>query len=158
MNILVLGASGLLGRGICEYLDQENVSYIATYNRNIINNKNFYYFDINKLNSLDFLINDHHPTHIINCIVNRIVDDCENKWDEIKRINIDFVSKLVSYNCTLIHISTDYVFDGKNAPYSPESLLNPLQNYGISKYISELRIINACKNYIILYRGCCDFL
>lgn len=53
-------------------------------------------------------------------------------------------------NIKFIHISTDYVFDGLSQPNYPESVKNPLQNYGISKLISEYRVINNCNNYVII--------
>lgn len=150
MKILVLGASGLLGRGICNLFDEKEISYIGTYHKNKIDKENFYYFDFVNIDTLNLLVKKHNPTIIINCIVNRIVDECENNWDDIKKINIDFISKLILYNVKIIHISTDYVFDGKNAPYLPDSIVNPIQNYGISKYMAELRILNGCQNYLIL--------
>lgn len=147
MKILVCGASGLLGREICNMLNEKNIEYIGTYNSKIIDQPNYFKFD---LENLDNFINNHKPDCIINCIVNRFVDDCELKWNNIKEINIDIAEKLASYNIRIIHISTDYVFDGKASPYNPDSLKNPLQNYGISKYISELRIMNISKNYLII--------
>ena len=54
-------------------------------------------------------------------------------------------------NIYFIHLSTDYVYDGQKPPFSPSSLTNPLQNYGISKLIAEQRIISNIKNnYLIL--------
>lgn len=147
MKILVLGASGILGRSICEVLKKNQILFMGSYYSNIIHGNNYFKFDIDKL---DEIIEDFKPTIIINCIVNRQVDDCENKWNEIRSINIDLIDKLLTYQLKLIHISTDYVFDGRNAPYSPQSLTNPINNYGISKLIAELRILNKTSNYLII--------
>ncbi len=147
MKILILGASGILGRDICKILKDNQISFMGSYYSNIINEDNYFKFDLEKL---DEIIEDYKPTIIINCIVNRNVDDCENKWNEIRKINIDLIEKLLTYQIKLIHISTDYVFDGNNAPYKPNSLTNPINNYGISKLIAELRIINKTNNYIII--------
>ena len=147
MKILVCGASGLLGRDICDKLEENNINFIGTYNNNKINKINYFKFDIN---TIDELIINEKPTIIINCIVNRIVDDCENKWNEIKITNIDITNILSKHNIKIIHISTDYVFDGSKAPYYDNSITNPIQNYGISKMISELRIINNSDNYLII--------
>ena len=101
----------------------------------------------------DFLV-----LHKIKCcifsIVERLLDKCENNWNEIKNTNIDLVH-IISYLCNklnikFIHLSTDYVFDGSIQPNLPESLKNPLQNYGISKLISEYRVISNCKKYSII--------
>lgn len=145
MKILVCGASGLLGREICNKLKNENIKFIGTYNNNHTKEENYYNF-----NEIDEIIENEKPTIIINCIVNRIVDDCENKWNDIKNVNIDISDKLSKYFIKIIHISTDYVFDGNNSPYHDNSITNPKQNYGISKLISELRIINNTTNYLII--------
>lgn len=145
MKILVCGGSGLLGREICNKLRNENINFIGTYNKNYDNEINFYDFK-----EIDKIIELEKPTLIINCVVNRVVDDCENKWNEIKKVNIDIADKLSNYSIKIIHISTDYVFDGNNSPYYDNSKTNPKQNYGISKLISELRIINNTNNYLII--------
>lgn len=145
MKILVCGASGLLGREICNKLRNENINFIGTYNNNNENEDNYYNF-----NKIDDIIEIEKPVLIINCIVNRVVDDCEKKWNEIKKVNIDIVDKLSKYSIKIIHISTDYVFDGNNSPYYDNSITNPKQNYGISKLISELRVINNTNSYLII--------
>jgi len=147
MKILICGGGGLLGREICNKLEELNINYISTYFNNIINKKNFYKFN---LDTIEDIINFEKPSIIINCIVNRLVDECENNWNEIKKVNIDITEKLAKLGIKIIHISTDYVFDGKNPPYYDNSLTNPIQNYGISKLISELRIINNSSNYLII--------
>jgi dTDP-4-dehydrorhamnose reductase len=145
MKILVCGASGILGKEICNKLDIVKIDYIATYNKNKITKSNYYNFE-----EIDNLIINEKPTIIINCIVNRIVDDCENNWNEIKKINIEIADKLSKYNIKIIHISSDYIFDGNKSPYYENSIVNPIQNYGISKLLSELRVINNNKNYLII--------
>ena len=71
-----------------------------------------------------------------------------------KKINVDLVESLVTAcserNIHFIHISTDYVFDGKNQPSLPSTEPNPLQNYGISKYIAEKRVLSALKTACII--------
>ena len=75
-------------------------------------------------------------------------------WDHTYKLNIKIVENLITIcnnlNIHLIHLSTDYVFDGLSSPYHPDSLPNPLQNYGISKLIGELRIKSMCKSYLII--------
>lgn len=145
--ILVCGATGLLGREICNKLEKENIQFIGSYFSNEVLKKNYFKFDID---TLDKIIEKYKPNIIINCIVNRFVDDCEKNWNKIKDININIPKKLLSYNIKLIQISTDYIFNGNKSPYYPENLGNPLQNYGISKYLAELEIINNYNNYLII--------
>jgi len=152
--ILICGASGLVGKEMCRFLDNKKIEYIGTYNKNRIEKQNIYQLDFSNPKIVeDFLV-----LHKISCciflIVERLLDKCENNWNEIKNTNIDLVH-ITSYLCNklnikFIHLSTDYVFDGSNQPNFPESLKNPLQNYGISKLISEYRVLSNCNNYCII--------
>lgn len=154
MTILITGASGILGRTLIQLLEKMNINYIGTYHSRAVSNSfNIHFEDEKKIYSF---LKEKKIKVCINCIVQRQVDICENNWNEIKRINIDIVD-ILSRQCNLlniylIHISTDYVFDGKMSPYYPMNETNPLQNYGISKLISEKRVIQnmISTNYIII--------
>lgn len=156
--ICICGISGLLGRELSIYFDSINVKYIGTYNHNKINCKNeiFKYDFHNEMNYIKFeqCIKKYNITVIIFCIVERYLEICENNWNSIKKTNIDIVHNISimcnKYDIKFIHFSTDYVFDGFTQPNSPNSIINPLQNYGISKYISECRVISNCNNYCII--------
>jgi len=152
MKVLLCGSSGLLGRELCKILDNNNINYIGTYNLNKVNKSiKVNFFDQSELEKIITNIN---PTICINSIVERRVDVCDNDWNLTKKTNIEITNNLVKIcaklNIHFIHISTDYVFDGKNAPYYPDSDTNPLQNYGISKLISEMKVISNTQNYSII--------
>lgn len=96
------------------------------------------------------------PDLIINTAAYVRVDDAEDNTDEAFRINASGVKNLVDASngikSTILHISTDYVFDGekKPAPYNENDAPNPLNAYGITKYAGELFVSNyATKSYII---------
>ena len=97
---------------------------------------------------------DNKITHIINLIAERTPEVCENNWELTYKINIKLLENLIyicnKHNIILIQLSTDYVFDGINPPYNIESEKKPLQNYGKSKSISEEKIINNSKRFIII--------
>ena len=152
--ILISGASGLVGRTLSYFLENKNIPYIGTYNSNKIEKENM--FKVNYLNpeEMEIFLREKKISICIFCVVQRLTDICEKNWEEIKKINIDIVYNS-SYVCNklgikFIHLSTDYVFDGLKQPNFPNSIKNPLQNYGISKLISEYRVINNCKNYVIV--------
>ena len=152
--ILICGASGLVGKELCNLLDNKHAKYIGTYNKNQINKPNMYQIDFSNPIIVEEFLTNHEITCCIFCIVERLTDVCENKWNEIKKTNIDLVH-ITSYLCNklnikFIHLSTDYVFDGSIQPNVPDSSKNPLQNYGISKLISEYRVIKNCKKYCII--------
>ena len=149
--ILICGASGLVGKEMCNLLDEQKINYIGTYNKNKIDKKNMYQVDFSNPLLLEEFLEKHKITCCIFCIVERLTDVCENNWNEIRKTNIDLVH-MISFLCNkldinLIHLSTDYVFDGSKQPNFPDSLKNPLQNYGISKLISEYRVESNCKNH-----------
>ena len=147
MTILITGASGLLGRGLVALLESNNIDFVAAYNTRKIKNG----FKINFENEEEVctFLKEKTVKVCINCIVERQVDVCETNWEEIKRVNINLVDSLSrqcnKLNVHFIHISTDYVFDGRSPPHYPTSATNPLQNYGISKLVSEMRVIANMK-------------
>lgn len=152
--ILICGASGLVGKELCNLLDEKQIEYIGTYNKNKIDKENMFCVDFSNGNTLEDFMITHKITCCIFSIVERLTDVCENNWNKIRKTNIDLVHT-TSYLCNklniqFIHISTDYVFDGSNQPNYPDSLKNPLQNYGISKLISEYRVIANCQKYCII--------
>ena len=152
--ILICGASGLVGKEMCRFLDNKHIQYIGTYNKNEIIRDNMYKIDFSNPHVLEEFLLHHKIKYCLFCIVERLTDVCENNWNEIKSTNIDLVYT-TSYVCnkldiTFIHLSTDYVFDGLKTPNYPDSIKNPLQNYGISKLISEYRVLNNCKKYCII--------
>ena len=152
--ILICGASGLVGNELCHLLDDNNIDYIGTYNTRNINKPNMFKVDFHNPILLEEFLITHQITSCVFCIVERLTDICEINWPEIKKTNIDLVH-ITSYLCNklniqFIHLSTDYVFDGSVQPNSPKDKTNPLQNYGISKLISEMRVIKNCENHCII--------
>ena len=145
-RVFVCGASGLLGSDLCIYLSNNNIEYQGTYYRNPA--PNLIQVDFNKVDEIKKAIKDFETTVCVNCIVERRVNVCEDDWLTTKSVNIDLPNRIAKVcqelGIHLIHISTDYVFDGKSPPYLPHSATNPLQNYGISKLISENRVFASC--------------
>lgn len=151
-KVLVCGSSGLLGRRITNHLKKSNIPFIGTYHSNPV--KDGIQVDFMDVKSVEGAFRRHQITACINCVVERQVDVCENDWIETKRVNIDLTNNIAKVckllNVHMIHISTDYVFDGLKPPYTPESDTNPLQNYGISKLISEQRVRRHTDNHTII--------
>ena len=150
--LLITGISGLLGRTLANVCDKENIPYIGTHFSR--EHPHSYCIDyLNEKELYDFL-NIHGITTCVHCIVERQVDVCESDWKKTKTINIDIVDRLAKackqLTIHLIHISTDYVFDGSCPPYYPFHEVNPLQNYGISKWLSEKRVMSRLTQYSIL--------
>lgn len=97
----------------------------------------------------------HQPAWIINCAAYTAVDRAEQERDEAFRINATAPGILAAaaeqFNCRMIHISTDYVFDGAaTEPYSIHAQTNPQTIYGASKLAGEQAILAASKSSFII--------
>jgi dTDP-4-dehydrorhamnose reductase len=93
--------------------------------------------------------------YIINCIATTNVDGCEDNPQAAFVINSGFVVQLAQFcqthDITLIHLSTDYVFDGMTkSPYTETEQPKPLNVYGLSKYAGEVAIKNYASKHFIL--------
>jgi dTDP-4-dehydrorhamnose reductase len=95
------------------------------------------------------------PEVVINTAAFHRVDECENQVEKAFRVNTYAVRNLAQVcaelDCTLMHISTDYVFGGeKHTPYTEEDLPNPLNVYGASKLAGEYFVRNICPRYYVV--------
>lgn len=142
MKVLVFGASGIVGRSLGSFLSEHQIKWIGTYNKNPF--ENAVHLDIHDKQEVDAVLSENGITHCINCIAQRNVDLCETQWEETLAVNCQFVKEVAQLcyqkNIYFFHISTDYVFDGTNPPYSTSSERCPIQSYGQSKKLAEIQI------------------
>ena len=94
-------------------------------------------------------------THIINCAAYTAVDRAEQEPALCLRVNTDAVANLAKaayeIGAKIIHISTDYVFDGTaHLPYRESDKVNPTSIYGSSKRKGEMVLLSLCPNAIII--------
>lgn len=148
MNILVTGASGQLGKSI-QYVHQQKFAHlnILYADRNIIN--------LTQPQTFDIFVSTHKIDVCINTAAYTAVDKAEQEINLATQINTNAVEQIAitcqRKNIRLIHLSTDFVFDGqKNTPYTETDATYPLNIYGRTKRNGELAIIENCENYIII--------
>ncbi len=137
IKILVTGSSGQLGLA----LQEESKGF---------DNKDFVFLtrkelDITNKKSISDQLEEHYPDVVINTAAYTAVDKAENDKNTAFFINEKGVRNIAeeckSRNITLLHISTDYVFDGENnVPYKETDTVNPQTVYGKSKLAGELAI------------------
>ncbi len=139
-KILITGANGQLGNAFQEIASQfvEYECVFAT--REML--------DITAVASIKDAIEVHQPDVIINTAAYTAVDAAESHQEDAYLLNEHAVGHLAtlcaSYSITLIHISTDYVFDGNSdTPYTEEDIPNPQTIYGKSKLAGEHAIQNT---------------
>ena len=146
MKILITGSNGLLGQKLLHKLRQDfSVELIATSKgKNRVSNKDGYtYFDLDITNNdvVAQLIASEKPQVVINTAAMTNVDLCEDEKKACDSLNVEAVRYLADscamIDAHLIQISTDFIFDGEDGPYTEEDEPNPLSYYGLSKLKSE---------------------
>ena len=147
MKVLITGSNGQLGSEIRDlYADYENIEFIF---------KDLPELDISDLDAVNSLIIDKKINTVINCAAYTAVDKAEENIELAERVNSIGVSNLVKVldkvNGKLIHISTDYVFDGTNShPYKESDPVSPIGIYGKTKRAGELILINSKIDAIVI--------
>ena len=156
-KILITGSNGLLGQKLVSLLKNDHQLLATSTGQNIINDKsNFSYssLDITDAKSVELLFHSFKPDVVINTAAMTNVDGCEDEKDKCYDINVKAVQTLADLcqdsNAHLIHISTDFIFDGQDGPYKEDDFANPLSYYGKSKYESELILDESKANWTIL--------
>jgi dTDP-4-dehydrorhamnose reductase len=145
-KILVTGSNGLLGQKLTDIcLLDADVELVATSvgrNRHPSSSGYIYEeFDIRDAARLEELIEIYRPDAIINTAAMTNVDTCESERELCRELNVGAVEHLVKAcernNIHLVHLSTDFIFDGEDGPYSEDAEPNPLSYYGLTKLQAE---------------------
>lgn len=151
MKILITGSNGLLGQNIVKQLLNKNITFLATSKgENRISNlpsSSYKKLDITNKKEVISIFESYSPTVVINTAAMTNVDACESEKEACWDMNVNAVQYLVDscikHNSHLIHLSTDFVFDGENGPYKESDTPNPLSYYGQSKFEAEKIIQNS---------------
>jgi dTDP-4-dehydrorhamnose reductase len=144
--MLVFGGHGQLGREIADEAAAHGLPVVAVPRSEA---------DVTSPDEVAQAISTHRPAVVINAAAYTKVDDAETQADEAFRINEKGAATLARA-CTaggipLIHISTDYVFDGSKAgPYRENDPVAPLGVYGRSKAAGEAAVASLAERYVIL--------
>ena len=158
-KILITGSNGLLGQNLVKKLQKEDTYIIYGVSRGenrIKNIDKFTYFNVDLTNKKEIsdLINKVNPQFIIHTAAMTNVDTCELNKEACDKINIEAVKFLVELcelnNIHLIHLSTDFIFDGEKGYYKENDNPNPINYYGLSKLRSESIIKSSNIKYTIL--------
>ncbi len=146
-RVLVTGANGQLGKCLKDASSRYSTldfDFVTKADLDITDGAAI--ADYFKNNTIDFCINTAAYTN---------VEKAESEKDQAFNINAEAVKNLAKYctefNVVLLHVSTDYVFDGtKGSPYLETDTTNPINVYGASKLQGETYIREACKNHYIV--------
>ncbi|QUI24789.1 dTDP-4-dehydrorhamnose reductase [Vallitalea pronyensis] len=145
MKILVTGAKGQLGRDITWTLSKDH--HVMGLGREVC--------DIRDMELIKYYMHNFQPDMVINCASITHVDACETNTLLAMDVNAYGVKNLAcicqQMHVLLVHISTDYVFDGQyGLPYEVCHSPNPINAYGYSKWLGEQYVKRICSKYYIL--------
>ena len=151
MRILITGAFGQLGHSL-QYVLSKNSNYeLICTGRKIKKSQEGIPLDIRNQVALKEIINTTAPDILINLASMTNVDACELNPKLAGEINVAGLEHICdSFKGKIIHLSTDYVFDGTSGPYKEDDPLNPISIYGKTKLASEHILLEKdIKNLVI---------
>lgn len=147
MKILIAGGLGQLAHDCCLVLREKHELLVPAENE----------LDITDQEAVRGQVGEHRPDIIINCAAYTRVDDCESQREKAWQINALGPEILAiaaeEIGCQLLHISTDYIFNGRKTPpeaYVEDEAPDPLSYYGASKLAGEQAVIKVSENNIII--------
>lgn len=151
-KILVTGCNGQLGRAIRKEYAASDVEFINT---DVVAGNGIVSLDITNIDAVMEMVKDTKPDIIINCAAHTNVDKCEEQQDLAYKINaigprnLSIASSEIG--AKMIHISTDYVFEGNGTrPYTEFDAPNPVSAYGKTKLEGENFVKEFAKKHFIL--------
>ncbi|MNK29998.1 dTDP-4-dehydrorhamnose reductase [compost metagenome] len=146
-KVLVIGAGGQLGQCIKKIVVQRDIDQVVFPEEGAAN--------ILNVTDLSKLFSQENPNYVINCAAYTAVDKAEDEADIAKAVNEIGAKNLAElckqYHATLIHISTDFVFEGNEIKLLKEDdVANPISVYGVTKLDGELAIVKELDQHIII--------
>ena len=159
MKVLVTGACGQLGSDVVNVFINAGHNVTASdIKENIFNYSQYVKLDITDANSVHRVLFEQSPNLVIHCAAWTNVDAAElpDNAAAVDAVNITGTNNVVSackkYNCKLVFISTDYVFNGSGTqPYTTDSKdLNPLNYYGKTKLLGEKLVSENLSEFYIV--------
>jgi len=146
MKILITGSNGLLGQKLVKLITDEGIDQLVATARgeNRLPNSDEYGFislDITNKEEIDLVMQTQRPDIVIHTAAMTNVDQCELEKEACWQLNVDAVEYLIAaceqIDAFLVHLSTDFIFDGEAGPYDEKAVANPISYYGESKLAAE---------------------
>ena len=158
MKILITGANGLLGQKLTQLLDQHaEIQTIATARKPLtypVKNAKSRLLDVTDRMATEKLIQEIKPDAVIHTAAMTQVDQCETEREACWTANVTGVENLVhaceQTNSFLVHVSTDFIFDGSHGPLDESAIPKPVNYYGESKLAGEKAVMSSKLNWAIL--------
>lgn len=149
MRILITGANGMLGEKCSLKMFEKHKIFASDVQEDLQFECPVPYtkIDLTEPKQIQAVIEKFESEAIINCAAYTDVDGSEDNQELARAINVQGVQNLIdaakSYNAHIVHISTDYVFDGSSGPYEEDDEINPINFYGKTKFESEKVLVES---------------
>lgn len=158
MKILVTGSNGLLGQKLTTLLNRDPSVYLIATARGKsalpINHGEFQSLDITDQTAVSNIVASTRPDVIINTAAMTQVDQCELERDACWKVNVTAVENLINASIAnhvhLVHVSTDFIFDGTQELLDETAEPNPVNYYGESKFAGERRVVESAISWSII--------
>lgn len=153
MKLLITGAGGLLGSRLAELAVRKNLEVYSAYRQHQPSYGIPLQLDVSDRNHVEKIFRKVNPDAVVHAAALTDVDKCELNKELAWRINVNGTENIAKsckkHNAFLIHISTDYVFNGEKGNYQETDKPDPINNYGLTKLTSEERVKNLTEEYCI---------
>jgi dTDP-4-dehydrorhamnose reductase len=158
-RLLVVGSNGLLGQKVAELFLRASSSAVTCASIEpapvrTLHSVQYLALDITSRKDVRRVVAQCEPEVIVNCAAMTNVDACERERETAWKINVDGVEHLVEsaqrYRSKIVHISSDYVFDGTRGPYTENDRPEPINYYGKTKLASENLLRTAELPWVII--------
>jgi dTDP-4-dehydrorhamnose reductase len=158
MKILFTGANGLLGQKLTILLDQQSgIQAVATARKPVsytLKNTAFRTLDVTDQQETEKVILETIPDVVIHTAAMTQVDQCETEREACWKANVTGVEYMVKacekISAFLVHVSTDFIFDGTHGPLEESAIPKPVNYYGESKLAGEKVVIESKLDWAIL--------
>jgi dTDP-4-dehydrorhamnose reductase len=152
-RVAVLGASGLLGRAIAAEL-AASAGFEVVRTAMSRAGEGLHRLDLTDTLSIERFFDTHRPRTVVLAAAEKRPDICEHEPARAQALNVTAVEAVAHaarrHDCRVLAISTDYVFDGRDAPYRPDAAPHPLNAYGQSKLDGEQALWSVTRDACVL--------
>jgi dTDP-4-dehydrorhamnose reductase len=157
-TVLITGSNGLLGQKLVAcFMKNSGWKVVATsFSPDKIAGKGYEFelLDITSKVEVDYIFDRYKPSLVINTAAMTQVDTCEEHKEDCWKVNVDAVEQLVEacnkLDARLIHLSSDFVFNGSAGKYKETDPVSAVNYYGISKVEAEKKVMSRAKSWNIV--------
>lgn len=150
MRFLVTGANGLVGSRVCSLLVAagHEVAGLGLGPKRLPTDVDYSLCDVTDESALEQVLHSANPETVIHCAAMTELDACQRDPKAAYAVNVEATASIANWvqqtGAHLVHVSTDYVFDGDDGPYTEDDVPNPRGVYATTKFMGEQAVQTLC--------------